>query len=417
MKNFLWKCIKSMVFCVGISYTVNANSSEIIQVQAEGSGTSKLEATKNAWQEAVRQAVGVYMSSKTVVLDDDITESIAAYSRGQVDSYKVVKSEKNTDGWHIVILANIEKDVLQEETQKISIKKQTFEFDGTNNVAQKITKEEKQKSAEDVISSIERLDFKDSIVYTSELREDKDKKIYYVRHYIGLDVKKVLNKLSELRKILDKVAPSKKKFYFKTKTINMNKIAADSEFMLKKLKLEKSEPNNVNTVHKFKDFGGSGMIPFRGLTDESGFSDSDFNRETRESRLNECAIVIDSLTQLSLYCFNSRIDETFKNKLPPNRLKIVFKIEDKDGVPLAVTDAYELRLWNRFPDSRFLEDRSSKFHVAFYPYLSIETGESYNRGDESYMYFVDQQLNLSDEEMLNIKNIQASFEIIDEIQE
>lgn len=94
MKNFLWKCIKSMVFCVGISYTVNANSSEIIQVQAEGSGTSKLEATKNAWQEAVRQAVGVYMSSKTVVLDDDITESIAAYSRGQVDSYKVVKSEK-----------------------------------------------------------------------------------------------------------------------------------------------------------------------------------------------------------------------------------------------------------------------------------------------------------------------------------
>jgi len=399
MKNFLWKCIKSMVFCVGISYTVNANSSEIIQVQAEGSGTSKLEATKNAWQEAVRQAVGVYMSSKTVVLDDDITESIAAYSRGQVDSYKVVKSEKNTDGWHIVILANIEKDVLQEETQKISIKKQTFEFDGTNNVAQKITKEEKQKSAEDVISSIERLDFKDSLVYTSELREDKDKKIYYVRHYIGLDVKKVLNKLSELRKILDKVAPSKKKFYFKTIAININKIAADSEFMLKKLKLEKFDP--YYQVRRF-DFGGYGGHPFMGVADERGFTAIQGNRS------DECAFVIDSLTQLFLYCFNSRIGETFKNKLTPNKLKIVFKIEDKDGVPLAVTDAYELKLLDNHPH----------FRAAFYPFLLVRpSGSPYDRSYSSYMYFVDQQLNLSDEEMLNIKNIQASFEIIDEIQE
>ncbi len=405
MKNFLWKCIKSMVFCVGISYTVIANSSEIIQVQAEGSGTSKLEATKNAWQEAIRQAVGVYMSSKTFVLDDDITESIAAYSRGQVDSYKVVKSEKNADGWHIVILANIEKDVLQEETQKISIKKQTFEFDGTNNVAQKVTKEEKQKNAEDVISSIERLDFKDSIVYTAELREDKDKKIYYVRHYIGLDVKKVLNKLSNFSKILDKVSVTKKQSYFTTDVIKSNKIATNYEFMLQKLKLAKFEyhPNIIN-LHsgRFK----FSPIPFGDLADKNLIS------ESYASADGKCVTVIDSLAKLSLYCFDSNIKDTLKC-IRPNNLNIVFKVEGDDETPLAVSEAKTFYFNSDDYYFNFRFGARMDDNVAFFPHFSDSSGN--HTSNETYLFYFDQPFNLLDEEAMDTKRIKATYEITNEI--
>jgi hypothetical protein len=124
---------------------INVTDSKFIEVQAEGIGESKINALKNAWSEAVRQAVGVYLISDEKVIDDELVENIATYSKGQVESYQLLKSDKQSDGWHVVILAKIEKDVLKEEIQNSDPQKQTFSFDASNEVAKKSTLEEKGK--------------------------------------------------------------------------------------------------------------------------------------------------------------------------------------------------------------------------------------------------------------------------------
>lgn len=406
MRQLIMIYVKFIFFIVGLCYGITAYSSETIQVQAEGSGTSKIEATKNAWLEAVRQAVGVYMSSKTVVLDDEITESIAAYSRGQVESYKVVKSEQNADGWHIVILANIEKDVLQEETQKVSLMKQTLEFDGTSNVANKITKEDKKKSASEVISSIDRLDFKDSLIYKAELREGKieDKKIYYVRHYLGLDVKSYISKLAKLTKTLDKVAKTKKKYYFTTETIKSNKIASDFELMLRAPKDIFSESTIKRRSYDIGNYDFKDP-PFAGVANRN-----DFLNLARDNE--KCIAIVDSLSTISVYCFDLQIKKMF-SCIIPNNLTLVFKIDDSDGVPLAVSDAVT-SVFSSLA-SRSLASRSYRFGtrdllLALFPFIGITDSFSTN----SYVFYIDQKLDLSDEEMLNIKQISPSFEIIGE---
>lgn len=343
------------------------------------------------------------MSSKTVVLDDEITESIAAYSRGQVESYKVVKSEQNADGWHIVILANIEKDVLQEETQKVSLMKQTLEFDGTSNVANKITKEDKKKSASEVISSIDRLDFKDSLIYKAELREGKieDKKIYYVRHYLGLDVKSYINKLAKLTKTLDKVAKTKKKYYFTTETIKSNKIASDFELMLRAPKGIIFESTGI--------WGGLNIgqydfknPPFAGVANRNDF----LNLVDDDKK---CMAIVDSLSTISVYCFDLQITNMF-NCITPNNLTLVFKIEDSDGVPLAVSDAITFKFIDQSSGPNRFVERFRKYMLALFPFIKIT--DAY--GDKSYVFYIDQKLDLSDEEMLNIKQLSPSFEIIGE---
>ena len=237
---------------VGEKSQIGETSSKFIEVQAEGIGESKINALKNAWSEAVRQAVGVYLISDEKVIDDELVENIATYSKGQVESYQLLKSDKQSDGWHVVILAKIEKDVLKEEIQNSDPQKQTFSFDGSNDVAKKSTLEEKKKNAVDVISSIKRLDIRDALIYRSELRKEKvdNKNVNYVRHYIGLDVKKYLSKIDQLSKILEKVAVSKKSFYFNNDALKANKTAMNFNTMFDSMKKREYSDRNYKSTFK-----------------------------------------------------------------------------------------------------------------------------------------------------------------------
>lgn len=382
--------VKFIFFIVGLCYGITAYSSETIQVQAEGSGTSKIEATKNAWLEAVRQAVGIYMSSKTVVLDDEITESIAAYSRGQVESYKVVKSEQNADGWHIVILANIEKDVLQEETKKVSLKKQTLEFDGTSDVAKKITKEDKKKRASDVILSMDRLDFKDSIVYKAEIKSEnyKGRKVYYVRHYIGLDIKQVLDKLNKFEKIIEKIAFFKKEFYFNKNHVQKNKEIANFDISFKKFSLERFDGENLGGL-----FSGDAFFRDDSFIDH-GHHDAVIKYQYEEKY--ECIDLVNSVSKSKLYCFET--DSLFRCKIP-NELSIVFKVENSDGELISISN----------PVSLIFHNGGST--LVFQPYMRKDNGFG---PFWSYFLYFDQEINLTDEDMFNTKQISASYEIIEE---
>lgn len=69
----------SCLLAVALAFTPTVFAAEQIEVEAEGSGTTKMAALQAAWQEAVRKGVGLFMTSKTQVIDDSLTEQIATY--------------------------------------------------------------------------------------------------------------------------------------------------------------------------------------------------------------------------------------------------------------------------------------------------------------------------------------------------
>lgn len=153
-----------------------ANNEKQVTVEAEGTGATKMEALQSAWMEAVRQGVGMFMASKTELVNDKLTEQIVTHSRGQVNAYQIVEERKEADGWHLKIKARIDKDILQESAEAATSQK--VAFDGKDFAAQKVTQQEKQKSAEQVWKEIEPLlDFRKCLIYhftVEKVTLDKD---------------------------------------------------------------------------------------------------------------------------------------------------------------------------------------------------------------------------------------------------
>lgn len=96
----------------------------MITVTVEGIGTTDEEALKNAFKEAVYQAVGVYMISETKMKDDDISDKIYLNADAIVASHEVIVRRRNNDGsWYIKINAAVVKNDLAARIKKYSTNK------------------------------------------------------------------------------------------------------------------------------------------------------------------------------------------------------------------------------------------------------------------------------------------------------
>ena len=83
-----------------------------VYIQADGHGNSRDAALKSAWSEAVSTAVGIFTTSKTTIANDDLQETLTAYSRGNIQNYSII-SERNQGGnWFVEIEAAVEKELL-----------------------------------------------------------------------------------------------------------------------------------------------------------------------------------------------------------------------------------------------------------------------------------------------------------------
>ena len=127
-----------------------AETDKFVDVEAEGQGETKIQAMKAAWMEAVRLGIGMYLDAKTTVIDDAAKEEIVTHSRGRVDSYEELGSEKTDAGWKVRIRAKIEKDVLKETADSIQSKKVAI---NPNLAAQAISEREKKLSGKELIAA------------------------------------------------------------------------------------------------------------------------------------------------------------------------------------------------------------------------------------------------------------------------
>ncbi len=183
----------------------NSDNTKYTFIEAEGIGEDKISATKNAWQEAVRAAIGTYLTSKSTSIDDKFTEEIITHSRGQVESYSILEEGERTDGWHIKIRAKIEKDILEDTSRKIE-KEQKIAFDESSKVAKKITiaqkKETEIQTKEHLIESV---NFFECLNYNSVVGQTNNGK-YYVDHYLWIDLDNYSKKANQLISQLNKTS-------------------------------------------------------------------------------------------------------------------------------------------------------------------------------------------------------------------
>lgn len=371
-------CGISLAFFIIMMFSIqplSAAEQERLTVMADGSGATKMEALQNAWMEAVRKAVGLFMTSKTEMIDDDITEKIVTHSRGQVNSYKVLAETQENGLWNVAIEANIDKDILQQSAAQGKSKKMTI--DGTAVVAREDTAAKKKESQQKiVISALNNLELDKILRYEAELKKkmDGDKTIFYVQHSLSVDPKQFKILAEQLERTLAPVASGKETMKIEPR---WGKAVSDI------LKNWTYSPENVD----FDRF-------IYNLTPNYS-SDPLVNVSPAANGIPKYSVCIyKNSGKMECYSFNQKfmftVDEQVKGSY-----EIVFEVEDGDELSL-ISDSFYIK-WP---------------YIIGYPRTVMVDPTFYYQGTKDIVVLrFNQVLDLDPEQLLNLKEITGKYSI------
>jgi len=123
-------------------------------ITVTGYGTSKDEALRSAFQNAVEQEVGVLVDTKTVIRNNKLIKNdILTYSNGFIKDYKEISSSQQMGFWEIKIKAKVEHQKLLLKLKKINLKPTNIE-DTDKLYAQIISQVKTKFDAEDLFKKI-----------------------------------------------------------------------------------------------------------------------------------------------------------------------------------------------------------------------------------------------------------------------
>ncbi len=89
-------------------------NAETVKVRGRGTGMSKMEALKDAYRDAVEQAVGLYVDAEQMVRQEELVkDQILTQSNAYIEKYEIAKEAKSENGlFQITILANVRNRAL-----------------------------------------------------------------------------------------------------------------------------------------------------------------------------------------------------------------------------------------------------------------------------------------------------------------
>ena len=203
--------LASLTLLCSLCFSVPGHCAEQIQVEAMGTGATKFQALEAAWAEAVRNAVGMFTAAKTEMLNDEITEKIASYSRGQVNAYRILHESNEGNLWTVSIQANVDKDVILETAQ--ATQTSSINIAGANLAASRATKDTRERDAEALIdAAIHLRDLRPCLDYNVEFVQANvrgaDK--MFLKHIVRMNFDKFMRQSKELEKVVASVATSVK---------------------------------------------------------------------------------------------------------------------------------------------------------------------------------------------------------------
>ena len=199
---------------------------DVVKVQGKGSGTTRDEALKDAYRDAIERAVGLYVDAEQMVKNDElVNDQILTQSNAYIEKYDVLKESSANGLVTLKILATVKKTAL---TKKLSdvMPPQTFKLgdDAQNVHAVAVTKEKRSEDAVALlkktldgvnpITQMIRLTLADPKLMTQEIRGQGNgtKTCYFYRFKFELDEKKYYEEfLPPLLKVLDQISVSRPK--------------------------------------------------------------------------------------------------------------------------------------------------------------------------------------------------------------
>ena len=198
-----------------------SDDSALVVVEAEGYGVTKIEALNDAWNTAVKLAIGMYLSSRTEVVDGELTELIVTHSRGRVNAYQELSAVHVDNTWKVKILASIERQILKESIEASS--SNSIKIDGSQFAALSSTELEKSDKAKQLLENFEE-SFKFEDFINIELTPKVDRGILNVG--LGLTINNNLYKkvfIEDFIKILDQISIEKAITTFSSELIELNR--------------------------------------------------------------------------------------------------------------------------------------------------------------------------------------------------
>ena len=107
MKYPFCKYVVILIFCFLLG---TANAADVI---VKGVGANRTIALSEAFKEAVRQGIGTYIESSTIVRNDEIIkDNIIELAYGYVENYKVLSESQKGKTYHIRIQANVSNEAV-----------------------------------------------------------------------------------------------------------------------------------------------------------------------------------------------------------------------------------------------------------------------------------------------------------------
>lgn len=129
----------------------NSSNTPTKSVVAQGVGATTDEALKDAFREAVREVVGMFVDAKTQVKNDQLIEDkVLTYSNAYIQSYEKI-GMSNKDGIvRLKIKAEVKREPVVEKlkSERISVK----QMDGQGLFAKAITQADRSASAESLLA-------------------------------------------------------------------------------------------------------------------------------------------------------------------------------------------------------------------------------------------------------------------------
>lgn len=245
---FIGLLVMACFALAGGSASAAGNDLPQVNVTAEGTGATKISALQDAWMNAVRNAVGMYMQGKSEVVDDKVTEQIVSLSRGQVNSFSILSEKKDQSGNYILtITATIDKDIMQEAV--VAGRQSGTATVDHNAIASLATEQNKIQSHEEMVAELNKMiDFTDCLDYSFETRTEKDKNgktaIFGV-HKLKMNLDKYMNRITEIEKMAEKVASERKEYIYGNTSANKGAIL--------EIKTGKAEYDEIDSIWRRGD--------------------------------------------------------------------------------------------------------------------------------------------------------------------
>jgi hypothetical protein len=205
---------------------IQANDKYVV-VEAEGMGITKLDALNEAWNDAVRRGLGMFVMSKTEVTDDKLTEQIVALAKGRINSYEELGSENNGETWWVKIRANIERDLLEETARRsgkivVALDPEELGHSARQRLARAANEEDKLEAKKQLVS----LFFENHDLYgfyeLSEVKKSIENDKLVIKSKLKLN-KSFLNDFkSKFIELLDQISISKSLYNYRPEVIDLN---------------------------------------------------------------------------------------------------------------------------------------------------------------------------------------------------